>query len=167
MWVLFPFKGNFGEVVNVRLAMDHVVSFMKPFICIALRPVIHALVLIFYPLYRLTFPKDLHMLSSRIGRRLKRPSYIWMVYDLFSFLNSGIVVLHKFCNPISIYVYLQAQIDGKVVRAKFTLPERKKVASPPKAVATTSRRDPAKPEDAAVDGDGDGGKRPKDGKTSL
>lgn len=64
-------------------------------------------------------------------------------------------------------MYLQAQIDGKVVRAKFTLPERKKVASPPKAVATTSRRDPTKPEDAAVDGDGDGGKRPKDGKTSL
>lgn len=30
----------------------------------------------------LTFPKDLHMLSSRIGRRLKRPSYIWMVLKL-------------------------------------------------------------------------------------
>lgn len=93
-------------MVNVRLAMDHVVSFMLPFICIALRPDIHALVLIFYPLYRLTFPKDLHILSSRIGRRLKKPSYIWMVYDIFCFLNSGIVLLHKFCNPISSYLFI-------------------------------------------------------------
>lgn len=64
-------------------------------------------------------------------------------------------------------MYLQAQIDGKVVRAKFTLPERKKVTSPPKAVATTSRRDASKAEDAAADGDKDGVKRPREGEISF
>ncbi|GER52757.1 arginine/serine-rich 45 protein [Striga asiatica] len=57
-----------------------------------------------------------------------------------------------------------AQIDGKVVRAKFTLPERKKIPSPSKAVATTSRRDGPKSEDAAAaDGEKDGApKRPRE-----
>lgn len=59
-------------------------------------------------------------------------------------------------------IYLQAQVDGKVVRAKFTLPERKKVASPPKPVAATLRREP-KAEDTAADGDKDGAKRPREG----
>ncbi|PWA59761.1 serine-threonine/tyrosine-protein kinase catalytic domain-containing protein [Artemisia annua] len=44
-----------------------------------------------------------------------------------------------------------AQIDGKVVQAKFTLPERKKVSPPPKSLATGSRRDVAK-NDAEKDG---------------
>ena len=57
---------------------------------------------------------------------------------------------------------IQAQIDGKVVHAKFTLPERKKV-SPPKAVASTSRRDASKADSAGRDLDKDGLKRPREG----
>lgn len=51
----------------------------------------------------------------------------------------------------AVMVILQAQIDGKVVQAKFTLPERKKVSPPPKSLATGSRRDVAK-NDAEKDG---------------
>lgn len=122
----------------------------------------HSLMLIFF-IYRLTFQKDLLMLSSRSGLMLKRPSYIWMVYDFVIFPIPEIFVFLFACNPIFIYHILQAQVDGKVVRAKFTLPERKKVASPPKGVATASRRDGSKTDDAAADGDKDGAKRPREG----
>ncbi|GFQ04901.1 serine/arginine-rich splicing factor sr45 [Phtheirospermum japonicum] len=98
--------GNFGEVVNVRLAIDHVVNIPKGFAYVEFK-----------------------------NRADAEKAQLYM---------DG------------------AQVDGKVVRAKFTLPERKKVASPPKAVATTSRKDGPKSEDAAADGDKDGPKRPRD-----
>ncbi|KAG6407342.1 hypothetical protein SASPL_130331 [Salvia splendens] len=98
--------GNFGEVVNVRVAMDHVVN----------------------------LPKGFAYVEFKIRADAEKAQ-----------------------------LYMDgAQIDGKVVRAKFTLPERKKVASPPKAVATTSRRDASKAEDTAVDGDRDDEKRLRD-----
>lgn len=59
-------------------------------------------------------------------------------------------------------VLLQAQIDGKVVQAKFTLPERKKVSSPPKAVVTASRRDAPKTDSRGADIEKDGQKRQRD-----
>ncbi|KAG6405183.1 hypothetical protein SASPL_132769 [Salvia splendens] len=99
--------GNFGEVVHVRLAMDHVVN----------------------------LPKGFAYVEFKIRADAEKAQ-----------------------------LYMDgAQIDGKVVRAKFTLPERKKVASPPKTVATTSRRDASKAEDTAADGDRDGEKHPRDG----
>ena len=58
-----------------------------------------------------------------------------------------------------IVVMLQAQIDGKVVQAKFTLPERKKVSPPPKPLATGSRRDVARNDNAGVDAEKDGPRR--------
>lgn len=58
---------------------------------------------------------------------------------------------------------MQAQIDGKVVRAKFTLPERKKASSPPKAIASTSRRDASKTDNVGPDVDKDGPKRQREG----
>lgn len=64
-------------------------------------------------------------------------------------------------------VLLQAQIDGKVVHAKFTLPERKKVSSPPKAVATASRRDAPKTDGPGNDVEKDGPKRQRECKILL
>ncbi|KAI5674580.1 hypothetical protein M9H77_14944 [Catharanthus roseus] len=55
-----------------------------------------------------------------------------------------------------------AQIDGKVVQAKFTLPERKKPASPPKAIASTSKKDAARTDGAGPDADKDGPKRQRE-----
>ncbi|KAL2245131.1 UNVERIFIED_CONTAM: Serine/arginine-rich splicing factor SR45 [Sesamum indicum] len=98
--------GNFGEVVNVRLAIDHVVNLPKGFAYVEFK-----------------------------SRADAEKAQLYM---------DG------------------AQIDGKVVRAKFTLPERKKVASPPKAVPSTSRRDAPKSDDAAADADKDGLKRPRE-----
>ncbi|KAK6154527.1 hypothetical protein DH2020_008775 [Rehmannia glutinosa] len=58
--------------------------------------------------------------------------------------------------------FAYAQVDGKVIRVKFTLPERKKASSPPKAVATSSSRDAPKSNDAALDADKPGPKRLKE-----
>lgn len=62
---------------------------------------------------------------------------------------------------------MQAQIDGKVVQAKFTLPERKKPASPPKAIASTSKKDAARTDGAGPDADKDGPKRQREGMIGL
>ncbi|KAL0300995.1 UNVERIFIED_CONTAM: Serine/arginine-rich splicing factor [Sesamum radiatum] len=103
-------KGNFGEVVNVRLAIDHVVNLPKGFAYVEFK-----------------------------NRADAEKAQLYM---------DG------------------AQVDG-FVRAKFTLPERKKVSSPPKAAATSSRRDVPKSDDAALDADKDAPKRPREGYTHL
>ena len=46
---------------------------------------------------------------------------------------------------------MQAQIDGNVIKARFTLPPRQKVSPPPKAYVDTPRTDNAS---ANVDKDG-------------
>jgi len=58
------------------------------------------------------------------------------------------------------FVYwTQAQIDGKVVKATFTLPPRQKVSSPPKPVSAAPKRDAPKSDNAAADAEKDGGPR--------
>lgn len=57
---------------------------------------------------------------------------------------------------------MQAQIDGNVVRAKFTLPERKKVSSPPKVVAAASKKDGPKIDAVGADVEKGGPKRPRE-----
>lgn len=59
--------------------------------------------------------------------------------------------------------FMQAQIDGNVVRAKFTLPQRQKISSPPKAVATASKRDGPKTDNVGADVEKDGPKRQREG----
>ncbi|GMP51834.1 hypothetical protein CsSME_00017909 [Camellia sinensis var. sinensis] len=54
------------------------------------------------------------------------------------------------------------QIDGNVVRAKFTLPERKKVSPPPKVVPTVSKRDAPKIDNVGADVEKDGPKRQRE-----
>ncbi|GFS41413.1 arginine/serine-rich 45 [Actinidia rufa] len=82
---------------------------------------------------RLIFQEDMDMLSSRQEFMLKRPGHTWM-----------------------------GQIDGNVVRSKFTLPERKKVSSPPKVVATASKKDAPKAENVGGDVEKDGPKRQRE-----
>jgi len=60
------------------------------------------------------------------------------------------------------YSLLQAQIDGNVVGARFTLPRREKV-SPPKAAAPPPKRDVSKTDGA--DAEKDGPKRMREGKS--
>ncbi|KAK6133081.1 hypothetical protein DH2020_033120 [Rehmannia glutinosa] len=98
--------GNFCEVLNVRLAIDHVVNLPKGFAYVEFK-----------------------------GRADAEKAQLYM---------DG------------------AQVDGKVIRVKFTLPERKKASSPPKAVATSSSRDAPKSNDAALDADKPGPKRLKE-----
>lgn len=57
---------------------------------------------------------------------------------------------------------MQAQIDGNVVRAKFTLPERKKVSPPPKVVAAVSKKDGPKIDAVGADVEKGGPKRPRE-----
>ncbi|RVW42255.1 Serine/arginine-rich splicing factor SR45 [Vitis vinifera] len=78
-------------------------------------------------------PKDMDMLNSRQDLMLKKLNYTWM-----------------------------AQIDGNVVRAKFTLPQRQKISSPPKAVATASKRDGPKTDNVGADVEKDGPKRQRE-----
>lgn len=54
------------------------------------------------------------------------------------------------------------QIDGNVVRAKFTLPPRKKVSSPRKPVPTAPKKDTPKNDSASADVEKDGPKRPRE-----
>ncbi|RWR85364.1 serine/arginine-rich splicing factor SR45 isoform X2 [Cinnamomum micranthum f. kanehirae] len=55
-----------------------------------------------------------------------------------------------------------AQIDGNVVRARFTLPPRPKVSPPPKAVPVTSRREAPQRENVGADVEKDGQQRQKE-----
>lgn len=51
-------------------------------------------------------------------------------------------------------VLFQAQIDGNVVRARFTLPPRQKISPPPKAVASAPKRDGTKSDNLSAEKDG-------------
>lgn len=58
---------------------------------------------------------------------------------------------------------MQAQIDGNVVRAKFTLPPRPKASPPPKPIASaTAKRDASKSDNVNADTEKDGPKRPRE-----
>ncbi|KAF3493362.1 hypothetical protein DY000_02054961 [Brassica cretica] len=52
------------------------------------------------------------------------------------------------------------QIDGNVVKAKFTLPPRQKLSPPPKPVSTAPKREAPKSDSAAIEKDGPG--RPRE-----
>ncbi|KAL6976387.1 hypothetical protein U1Q18_025175, partial [Sarracenia purpurea var. burkii] len=54
------------------------------------------------------------------------------------------------------------QIDGNIVRTKFTLPERKKVSPPPKVVPTASKREAPKIDNVGADVENDGQKRQRE-----
>lgn len=56
----------------------------------------------------------------------------------------------------------QGQIDGNVVKAKFTLPPRQKVSPPPKPVSSAPKRDAPKSDNAGADVEKDGPKRPRE-----
>lgn len=58
---------------------------------------------------------------------------------------------------------MQGQIDGNVVRAKFTLPPRQKVSPPSKPIAAAPRRDGPKTDTVNTDIEKEGSKRQKDG----
>ncbi|KAL7000162.1 Calpain-type cysteine protease dek1 [Sarracenia purpurea var. burkii] len=59
---------------------------------------------------------------------------------------------------------MQCQIDGNIVRTKFTLPERKKVSPPPKVVPTASKREAPKIDNVGADVEKDGPKRQREHK---
>jgi RNA-binding protein with serine-rich domain 1 len=61
-----------------------------------------------------------------------------------------------------IIFFMQAQIDGNVVQARFTLPPRQKLSPPLKAVGNASKRDAPKTENASADGEKDGPKRQRE-----
>jgi RNA-binding protein with serine-rich domain 1 len=54
---------------------------------------------------------------------------------------------------------MQAQIDGNVIKARFTLPPRQKVSPPPKASAVVPKREAPRTDNAGADVDKDGAKR--------
>ncbi|GMP51835.1 hypothetical protein CsSME_00017909 [Camellia sinensis var. sinensis] len=97
---------NFGEVVNVRLVMDHAVNLSRGF--------------------------------GYVEFKIRTDAEKALAY-----MDGG-------------------QIDGNVVRAKFTLPERKKVSPPPKVVPTVSKRDAPKIDNVGADVEKDGPKRQRE-----
>lgn len=56
--------------------------------------------------------------------------------------------------------FMQAQIDGNVVQARFTLPPRQKLSPPLKAIASAPKRDV--PKTVNADGEKDGPKRQRE-----
>lgn len=59
-----------------------------------------------------------------------------------------------------VFFVMQAQIDGNVVKARFTLPPRQKASPPPKAVAP--KRDAPRTDNAGAEVEKDGPKRPRE-----
>lgn len=57
---------------------------------------------------------------------------------------------------------MQAQIDGNVIKARFTLPPRQKVSPPPKAFAVAPKRDTPRTDNASADVNKDGPKRQRE-----
>lgn len=57
---------------------------------------------------------------------------------------------------------MQAQIDGNVVRAKFTLPPRQKLSPPPKPISAAPKRDAPKTDNPSADAEKDGPKRQRE-----
>lgn len=62
---------------------------------------------------------------------------------------------------------MQAQIDGSVIKAKFTLPQRQKVSSPQKAVTTGPKREALGKDDIGAPVEKDGHQRKKDGNLAF
>lgn len=62
----------------------------------------------------------------------------------------------------SFFLVMQAQIDGNVIKARFTLPPRQKVSPPPKASAVAPKRDAPRTDNAGADVEKDGPKRPRE-----
>ena len=56
----------------------------------------------------------------------------------------------------------QGQIDGNVVKAKFTLPARQKLSPPPKPVSSVPKREAPKSDSAGADIEKDGPGRPRE-----
>ena len=69
-------------------------------------------------------------------------------------------------NPVGksmfLIFFLQAQIDGNVVQARFTLPPRQKLSPPLKAIASAPKRDVPKTDNVNADGEKDGPKRQRE-----
>lgn len=61
-------------------------------------------------------------------------------------------------------ILMQAQIDGNIVKARFTLPPRQKVSSPAKAPALAPKRDAPRADNAGADAEKDGPKRQRERK---
>lgn len=61
-----------------------------------------------------------------------------------------------------LFFVMQAQIDGNVVKARFTLPPRQKVSPPPKASAVAPKREAPRTDNAGVDVEKDGPKRQRE-----
>lgn len=57
---------------------------------------------------------------------------------------------------------MQAQIDGNVVKARFTLPPRQKASPPPKTSAVAPKREAPRTDDAGADVEKDGPKRQRE-----
>ena len=57
---------------------------------------------------------------------------------------------------------MQAQIDGNVMKARYTLPPRQKVSPPPKAFAVAPKRDTPRTDNASADVNKDGPKRQRE-----
>lgn len=62
---------------------------------------------------------------------------------------------------------MQAQIDGNVVRAKFTLTQRQKLSTPPKPTAPALKRDASKPDSISADVEKNGPKQSRDCKSDC
>lgn len=67
--------------------------------------------------------------------------------------------------PNFFFFLTQGQIDGNVVKASFTLPPRQKVSPPPKPVSSAPKRDASKSDNAGVEIEKDGPKRPRESKS--
>ncbi|KAL6981764.1 hypothetical protein U1Q18_023385 [Sarracenia purpurea var. burkii] len=96
------------------------------------------------------------------------------VIDEVNRSDSGIVLIPdrisssvKDCNlgevvKVRLVIDHAGQIDGNIVRTKFTLPERKKVSPPPKVVPTASKREAPKIDNVGADVEKDGPKRQRE-----
>jgi RNA-binding protein with serine-rich domain 1 len=61
--------------------------------------------------------------------------------------------------PLFIFFIMQAQIDGNIIKARFTLPPRQKVSPPPKTSAVVPKREAPRTDNAGADVEKDGPKR--------
>lgn len=156
--------GEFGEVLHVELAMDRTVSLYHRVYYVDVELLFPGpIAWNFFLLCRLIFQKDMPMLNSRQDLMLKKLYCTWMVYDFSTLLKKNHFMCWFFSQLISLPAFMQGQIDGNVVRAKFTLPQRQKVSSPPKAAGTAVKRDGPKTDNVGTDVGKDGPKRQREG----
>lgn len=57
---------------------------------------------------------------------------------------------------------MQGQIDGNIIKARFTLPARQKVSPPPKVTTVAPKRDASRTDNASADVEKDGPKRQRE-----